>query len=158
MIKVVEGDILQASEDIIGHQVNCRGVMGSGLAKQIRNKYPEAYDDYILFCKTVPSSELLGCHQFVFVPDCDTRRFKIVANLFGQFNYGRQKGVLYTDYKALETCLSELKEYAKEDELSVALPYKLGCGLANGDWDNVVYPMIERIFTDYDVTLYKFGG
>ncbi|WP_396136111.1 hypothetical protein [Brevibacillus brevis] len=32
-VKIVNGDLLQATEDIIGHQVNCQCVMGSGVAK-----------------------------------------------------------------------------------------------------------------------------
>ena len=32
--------------DILCHQVNCQGVMGAGLAKQIRSKYPEVYEQY----------------------------------------------------------------------------------------------------------------
>ena len=31
MLKVIDGDLLDAKEDIIGHQVNCQGVMGSGV-------------------------------------------------------------------------------------------------------------------------------
>lgn len=30
MIKIINGDILKANENIIGHQVNCMGVMGQG--------------------------------------------------------------------------------------------------------------------------------
>ena len=32
------GNILDAQTDVIAHQVNCQGVMGAGLAKQIREK------------------------------------------------------------------------------------------------------------------------
>lgn len=32
------GDILHTEADVICHQVNCKGVMGAGLAKQIRNQ------------------------------------------------------------------------------------------------------------------------
>ena len=46
MIKTVNGNILEATEDIICHQVNCQGVMGSGLAKQIRSKWPSVFADY----------------------------------------------------------------------------------------------------------------
>ena len=35
MIKTVIGDILDATEDIICHQVNWRGVMGPGVAKTL---------------------------------------------------------------------------------------------------------------------------
>lgn len=50
MIKTVEGNILDAEEDIICHQVNCKGVMGAGLAKQIKSKYPNVYKDYKRLC------------------------------------------------------------------------------------------------------------
>ena len=46
MIKIVNGNIVSAKEQIIAHQVNCRGVMGAGLALQIRNKYSEVYEEY----------------------------------------------------------------------------------------------------------------
>ncbi|MET3289633.1 UNVERIFIED_CONTAM: O-acetyl-ADP-ribose deacetylase (regulator of RNase III) [Brevibacillus sp. OAP136] len=36
---IKKGDLLQASEPIIGHQVNCQGVMGSGIAKAIWVRY-----------------------------------------------------------------------------------------------------------------------
>lgn len=41
MIKHIKGDIFQSSADVILHQVNCQGVMGSGVAKQVREKYPD---------------------------------------------------------------------------------------------------------------------
>lgn len=40
---VIRGDILQSDADIIVQQVNCRGVMGAGLAKQIASQYPEEF-------------------------------------------------------------------------------------------------------------------
>ena len=39
----IRGDILQSDADIIVQQVNCRGVMGAGLAKQIASQYPEEF-------------------------------------------------------------------------------------------------------------------
>lgn len=46
MIQVIAGDITKAKENIIGHQVNCKGVMGSGVALDLRNKYPAIFDPY----------------------------------------------------------------------------------------------------------------
>ena len=60
MIKIVKGNLLDATEDIIAHQVNCMGVMGSGLAKQIRNKYPEVYANYKDYLKNY-KGKILGC-------------------------------------------------------------------------------------------------
>ena len=45
-----EGNLLDAQTDVIAHQVNCQGVMGSGVAKQIRDKWPRVYDSYVTYC------------------------------------------------------------------------------------------------------------
>lgn len=37
-VKIVNGDLLHATEDIIGQQVNCQGVMGSGVAKLMKER------------------------------------------------------------------------------------------------------------------------
>ncbi len=46
MYSDVEGSVLDAKENIIGHQVNCIGVMGAGLALQIKNKYSMVFEEY----------------------------------------------------------------------------------------------------------------
>lgn len=148
MIKEVKGDLLQAIENIIGHQVNCQGVMGLGLAAKIKNKYPQAYKMYKTVTKFNDPQSLLGISLIVKVDEN-----KYVANLFGQLNYGRNKKQ-YTDYEALNKALIELKEYALNNNLTVALPYGLGCGLAGGDW-SIVRNLIDKTFKDYEVTIYK---
>ena len=44
MIKFFNGDLLKSGCDIICHQVNEYGVMGAGIAKQIKEKYPKALE------------------------------------------------------------------------------------------------------------------
>ena len=50
MVSHLTGDLLVAQEelnlDVICHQVNCQGVMGSGIAKQIRDTYPIVFENY----------------------------------------------------------------------------------------------------------------
>jgi O-acetyl-ADP-ribose deacetylase (regulator of RNase III) len=161
MITVIEGDITNATEDIIGHQVNCQAAMGSGVAKALMGKYPTLKSDYLKFCKTydTPEDRLGKLH----IVELTSGRFprlrgkketKIIAHLFTQLEYGREEGKLYTNYDKLEQALTILKHYAQNRGLSVCLPYGIGCGLANGDW-GVVSAMIERAFEDYKVTLYK---
>ena len=152
MIKYVTGNLLEAEDDIIGHQVNCMNAFGAGLAGQIRSKYPNVYDEYTALCGMNKDnrSTLLGHVQFVEVGDN-----KYVANLFSQLNYGRQK-ILYTDYPSLKLALTELRDVADEHRLSVALPKFLGCGLAGGDWE-IVSKIIEEAFDGYSVTVYELG-
>lgn len=66
-----------------------------------------------------------------------------------------QKENFDTDYSAMEIALTEIKTYAEEVNFSIAIPYGIGCGIANGDW-NKVYKIIEKVFDDYNVTLYKY--
>lgn len=52
MITYRNGDLLKSNCNIICHQVNCQGVMGAGIAKQIRLTYPsvfKAYEDYVIY-------------------------------------------------------------------------------------------------------------
>ncbi|WP_079709807.1 macro domain-containing protein [Paraliobacillus ryukyuensis] len=149
MIKIVEGNILNTDKNIIGHQVNCIGVMGAGLAKQIKNKYPIAFEQYKgLVDSHIEKRKLLGKHQIVIVD-----KNKYVSNLFGQESIGTQKQ--QTDYLALSESLNRLSSMAKSLNLSVALPHGIGCGLAGGDWE-IVYDLIDSAFKDYEVTLVKF--
>jgi len=156
MIKVINGNILNASENIICQQVNCKKVMGSGLAKQIRTKYPEVYQSYKKFCES--EKELLGEVNSVVVQDKATNRTYIILNIFGQDGYGRDKQ--YTDYNALKRAFKRIYDNLNISGMpfygmSIAIPYNFGCGLAGGNW-NIVYKIIEEIFQDYDVTIYKF--
>ena len=47
MIEYKHGDVLKAEERIICQSVNYQGVMGAGLSRQIKNKYPGVMEDYI---------------------------------------------------------------------------------------------------------------
>jgi O-acetyl-ADP-ribose deacetylase (regulator of RNase III) len=151
MIKIVNGNILDATENIIGHQVNCQGVMGSGVAKAIREKFPVAYDEYIELFKIYEDhrSYLLGQCQIVFTD-------KVIANLFGQEKYGYD-GKMYTNVEALQLALKQVAYRMRETGETLALPYLIGCARGGADW-NVVLPMIEEVFHDLEVTLYRYEG
>ena len=148
MIKIIEGNILDATENIICHQTNCLGIMGGGLAFQIRLAYPRVYHIYKEFCRIL-GKRALGTYQLI---EVDSNKY--IANIFGQYAlYGQREGG--TNYEALKISLEELLKEAKDRKLSIAIPYEIGCGLGGGDW-KIVYPMIEEIFAEYGVTIYKF--
>ena len=45
-LELIEGNLLESHANFICHQVNCCGVMGSGVAWQIRNTWPILYEEY----------------------------------------------------------------------------------------------------------------
>lgn len=124
-------DILNITTGVIIHQVNCQHVMGAGLALQIRNKYPQHYQDYM------NSTLKLG----TLITTRINNQFGIIG-MCAQQSYGRHKR--QTDYKAFEQCLNQIKIlHDKAPSIKYYMPYKIGCGLAGGDWD-----IISQLITD----------
>lgn len=117
--------------------------MGSGVALQVKQKYPSAYEEYLSECQNKP----LGLIQMV--PQSDGH---IICNMFAQDNYGYD-GKQYTDTAALRSCFNTLKLFAATGKYSIAIPYKIGCCRGGADWDNEVYPIIEKLFSDESVNL-----
>ncbi len=62
-----------------------------------------------------------------------------------------------TAYYAMKTTLTTIKDMAKDLNLSVCMPYNIGCGIADGEWE-IVEQIIADVFDDYEVTLYRLGG
>ena len=139
--------ILDVTEGIIVHQVNCKGVMGAGLAKQIRSKYPQVFKSYKARIDLLKP----GMIQLVQVSQ-PTEPKLIVCNLAGQDGYGRDRQ--YTEYEAVRECLIKLQAKAQKLGLSSSIyfPYKMGCGLGGGDWS-----IIESMIAEYcpDSTICK---
>lgn len=123
-------DILDVQEGVIVHQVNCKKVMGAGLALQIKKKYPKHYAD---FMSREPKLGTAFGTQI--------RENLFVCGVYGQNTYGR--GRCQTNYAALEKALKMVAKSAARHNLQVYIPYGIGCGLAGGDW-NVVRDIIER--------------
>ena len=147
MIVEKKVDLLKSGCNIICHQVNCQGVMGSGLALTIKEYDQRVFDEYKNYIYEKGKRAVLGDTLFV-----NSKGF-MVANVYSQYNYG-YLGV-YTDYKALEKGLRIVNKYAKANGLTVGIPYKMGCDRAGGDW-KIVKELIDKIFTEVDVTICRF--
>lgn len=146
MITYKKGNLLSAKEKVIAHQVNCFGA-AAGLAAAIFRKWPTAESDYQQLVKRLPAKSLLGMAQFT--GEQKDRARHIICNLYGQFNPG-------ADYnpKKLEQALEMLGNTARIMKWSVALPYKLSCGICGGDWDEVLQ-IIERTMEGVDCVIYQ---
>lgn len=147
MVIVHTGNLMQSTAEYICHQVNCRGVMGSGIAKQIKEKYPEVFHSYYELCRSSSPEELLGTAQIVKVSPR-----QCVVNLFGQDKFGRSGGP-FTDLHALREACDKVAKAAGETSI-VAMPYRIGCGLGGGDW-GAVMDMLVDVFSRNTVILYK---
>lgn len=150
MIKHIKCDIFESGADAILHQVNCQGVMGSGVAKQVREKYPNAFNGYKKLCDAyIKKSQLLGTAQYIEIGED-----KYIVNLFAQEYFGYD-GKCYTDYEALKRALKNVNRYLTNK--TIAIPYLMGCHRGGGNWD-VVSKMIEEVFDKNDVLICEYVG
>lgn len=138
---VYNSNLLDVKSGILCHQVNCVGVMGAGIALQIKGKWPEVFKQYKSKCDLCSEEprKLLGGVQDILVS-----RDLVVANCFGQVYPGRT-GVM-TDYNAWNQILDSLNDLSNFFSLELHFPYMIGCGLAGGDW-NVILGKIQGRFT-----------
>lgn len=133
MLKYIEGDLLKSEETFIIHGCNCWKVMGSGIAAQIRTKYPQAADADMN--TAWGDRDKLGTYSSA-TGFTDGGLKRIIINAYTQFDFGTDKRNV--DYEAIKEVFTKLcKDYPEIE--TFAMP-KIGAGLARGDW-----PTIEKI-------------
>ncbi|TCS95784.1 macro domain-containing protein [Hazenella coriacea] len=159
MVRIHSGDLLKSDCTIIGHQCNCLGVMGAGIAKQIRTLYPEVYKADQNY--SIPFGEKrLGSCSWAWVENQHVGK-RLVFNLYGQHRYGRKGNntVVHQLEQAFAKMMREIESVANshgEEWIKIGLPFKIGAGLAGGDW-NEIFPMIEKVSHQFhrDIYLYQ---
>ena len=153
-VRVIDGDLFNTTAKYICHQVNCKGKMGSGVAKQIRDKYPEVYSAYRLECNLFDEQGLPKSLPGIILP-VQADDGKVIINMFAQNNYGYDDAC-YTDYRAFQMCLIEISELLPEGS-AIAMPYRIGCGLGGGDWSTIKALITKYLGKKFDVELWKRG-
>lgn len=123
-MKIVRGNLITLAQqghfNIIVQGCNCFNTMGSGIAREIREKYPEAYE---ADCMTERGDyNKLGNYTVML-----GKQFNII-NAYTQYDFSRGSDVF--EYAAFELILKKLAYQYKG--CNFGLP-KIGCGLAGGD-------------------------
>lgn len=141
-MKIVEvGDILSVQKGMIIHGCNAQGVMGSGLAQQIRAKYPLAYEMYR------KEYETHGLHLGEVIWAQVTEDL-IIGNAITQQNYGRDPNTKYVSYKAIQHVFETVMVAATTMKMDIHYPL-IGAGLANGNW-SIISEIIDDQFNHYE--------
>jgi O-acetyl-ADP-ribose deacetylase (regulator of RNase III) len=157
-LETIEGDLLDFPNGInyIAHSCNCQNIMGGGIALQIKERYPEAYEADTKAYKAEEVS--LGDFSFTRVKN---RPDRYIYNLYTQFNIGRQ--TRQVDYEAFHRAITTLRAeiikhetadiFFDNDVSTVGFPYKMSCSLAGGNWD-IIYAMINDVFGHSTIKAY----
>ena len=151
MLTYKKGDLLEAEERYIAHGCNAQGVMGSGVAKALRDKWPEVFNQYRRLYEVAGLD--LGFVQGVLVENNKT-----VLNAITQDRYGTDRR--HADYEAIAKCFGNINSLISgledPEHRVVAIPM-IGAGLAGGDW-MVIEQIIVSETPDIDVVVYQLEG
>lgn len=140
MILEIDLDLTEAPVDIILHCANCHNTMGSGIARAIREKFPEAY---AADCATVRADKnKLGTISVAKIAQ-PHNQIKWVFNLYGQFTFGSRPREV--NYEAIYTALKLAESRITDKTLKVGIPKNMCCQRAGGDW-RIIRAMIDVVF------------
>jgi len=150
-MKKVKGDLiklaLKGEFDLIIHGCNCFCTMGAGIAKIIKQKFPEAYSADLKTKKGDKSK--LGGISWVKVKTKNGDL--IVVNGYTQYNFrGRGRKA---DYEAIREVFKEIKEIFSG--LRIGYP-AIGAGLAGGSW-KVISQIIEEELVNENHTFVEYN-
>lgn len=149
--------LLSGEVDFIAHCCNAQGEMNTGVAKEVKDRIPEAYEKYLssyAMCENLNNDDGT-ISAFLGTVNCAAGVF----NLIGQehFGYDNKK---YINYGALASAFYSLRQMSELNfnikEITLGIPYKLASERAGGDW-TIVLELVEFILVPYfkAVVVYK---
>jgi len=141
-IEYVKGDLFTTNIKYIIHGCNAQGVMGSGVAKIIRDRYPEAYQEYR---RIYDIEGELDLGDVIWAQS----NGKWIGNAITQEFFGRETS-RYVSYDAISNAMWQINKIDGMSE--VAMP-QIGAGLGGGDW-NVIAAIIEAELTNVKPYVY----
>lgn len=142
VIHYQKGDIFQSEAQVIVNTVNCKGVMGKGLALAFKQKYPAMFPIYQEECKTRklrigrPSLYQQSTPWILNFPTKDHWKFPSKLEYL-------EKGLKYF-----------VANYKKAGITSIAFP-KLGAQNGKLSWDEVG-PLMAKYLSQLDIDVYIY--
>ena len=153
-IRYQTGDALAGPELFVIHGCNAYGVMGSGIAAQVRKQFPGAYTEYRECFERWKKQGMRFIPLGSYTAYYDGK--KTIINAITQKKFGGTPGVVYADYKAIRKFFKEFNKdigsVHPQRSINVAMP-KIGAGLAGGDWQ-IIAQIIEEESINFQPVVY----
>lgn len=121
------------------HGCNCQGVMGSGIALFIKNKWPQVFEEYYKVHDRFGGLKLGDIVPVSVSPEL------VVINCMTQDRFGTDRR--HVDYEAVVACMENIAKMLKHSDTptdSVIHTPLIGAGLAGGNW-NIMEAIIGEI-------------
>ena len=159
MINYVKGDASDPQvpgNRIIAHVCNDVGAWGRGFVLSLSARWPKAELSYRDWHRDRDDADLwppMRLGQVTFVTVADGLQ---VANMVAQRGVGpKDDGAPPIRYGALEECLHQVGQWARDwDYASVHMP-RIGCGLGGGTWAEVE-PIVVRQLVCQSIDTYVY--
>ena len=151
-IKIVNGNLLDATEEYIAHQCNCITTKSKHLAKQIFDKFPYA-NTYKKRTRDKNTHNIPATIEIMANPQ---NKHMHIINMYAQYYPGASKYINDSKQLRLEWFKQCLNMIGDKDIKHLAMPFRIGSGSARGDWNEYLKLIIQfTIKYDCCVTLYK---
>jgi len=153
-IKFVSGNIFNyPGLDAFCHGCNCKGIMGAGIAAEVKKYFPEMFKVYRQLCLnrefilggvfTASISDIVGTYQ----NEIAKAGFKTVYNLATQNNIGPNANL-----RAIEASVCLMIDNAEKAGIKTIGVPRLGAGIGGLDW-KIVKEILEKLGSTTNVEL-----
>lgn len=133
MVKVLIGNIFDSKADVLVNTINCVGVMGKGIAKEFKSKYPTMYEEYRIKCD---ANEIETGKLY---PYFENGKIRILN--FPTKQHWRSPSRISYVVEGLEWFI---ENYEKLGITTIAFP-PLGCGNGGLNWETVGPIMVKKL-------------
>lgn len=135
LVTFVSGDLFGSKAQTLTNAVNIVGVMGAGIAKEFKKRFPEMFKDYQRKCD---ANEVVVGKPFVWRPNNPDGKW--VLN-FPTKKHWRGGSKIEWIEEGLEYLIANYEAWGIT---SLAMP-ALGCSLGGLDWKKVKPLMVDRL-------------
>ena len=156
MIKFIKGDLIELTKqfkfDIVLHGCNIYHTMGAGIARQIKENFPDAYKAD----KTTMHGDFskIGTYSFAVYRQSvlDKNKYCMIVNAYTQRAFSAGSNDVFS-YDGFEAILKDISD--KYPHQSIGMPL-IGCGLAGGDKERIL-KIIQDTIGHMDVTIVEWN-
>lgn len=143
---IIKGDLIDLAKkgyfDVIIHGCNCYNTMGAGIARSIKQEFPEAYKADQATERG--SKKKLGTFSYA------KHGNLTIINAYTQFDYSSSK--INVDYRAIKESFEAIRTFFHGKRFGIP---KIGAGLAGGDWEKIS-KIIDEAFKGENLTLVEY--
>ena len=156
-MKIKSASLLTATETFLCQQCNCVAVKPHGLSATLRpNPYTRRRAISGRNCAVIEDRPKPGTIEIL-----DGRVLCMYAQygMGAPFSFNNRDGVLFSGDTSVQRAVWFAKCLDRMHDLegTFAMPYKIGCGLAGGNWDTYLRLLESSEIADR-ITLYRLSG